>query len=261
MRIEVAEVVDHTRITDVYRVLCLHSPAVAGSRIVAGQFIHVRVPRLEGSVLRRPFSIFKAGSDTLTVLYKSVGRGTRAMEDLRAGDRISIMGPLGKGFPLDDRGTLPVLVGGGYGVAPLSLLAGQLEGRGAAFIGGATADDILCVEEIENLGWSVSVATEDGSMGTKGMVTDALDSWVRRNHPARGLEFYACGPDAMLRAVWDRAGPLGYRAWLSLDRRMGCGVGACLACVLKVRRSDGGVVWARACREGPVFDAREIVWE
>ena len=113
------------------------------------------------------------------------------------------------------------------------------------------------------LGWTVHVATEDGSLGTRGRVTRALDEWLAAEGTKTTPEFFACGPNPMLRAVGERALAGGWKAWLSIDRHMGCGVGACLTCVQKIRAPDtpAGWIWARVCREGPVFECREVVWE
>ncbi len=224
-----------------------------------GQFVHVRVPRLEQCVLRRPFSIFKAENGCISVLYKCVGKGTDALSLAVAGDAVSVVGPLGNGFPLQPEGQIPLLVGGGYGVAPLSMLAAALPNRGTLFVGGRSSEDILCVELFEQMGWDVAIATQDGSLGSTGLVTDVLDGWVDA-HGSDGVEVYACGPDGMLRAVGDRTIRWGCKGWLSLDKHMGCGVGACLACVQEVRMPDGGTELLRVCKDGPVFEAADIVW-
>jgi dihydroorotate dehydrogenase electron transfer subunit len=225
-----------------------------------GQFVHVQVPRLEQCVLRRPFSIFRAADGCISVLYKCVGLGTRALSLVVEGESVSVVGPLGNGFPLDPEGQTPLLVGGGYGVAPLSMLAAALPMRGTLFVGGRTAADILCVEIFEEMGWEVCVATQDGSRGATGLVTDVLDAWVA-DHGDQGLELYACGPDGMLKAVGERSIAWGCKGWLSLDKHMGCGVGACLACVQEIRLPDGSTDLLRVCKDGPVFEAADIVWE
>ena len=258
MRLEQARVSGQQPCSGEYRILELEAPAVAAA-VRPGQFVHLHLPRREGAVLRRPFSVFKAGARSLSVLYKRVGRETTAMTRLTPGDEVSLIGPLGNGFPLDGGG-FPLLVAGGYGVAPLYLLAQRLAVQGVLCVGAAAAADVLCVAEFERIGWRALVTTEDGSLGRRGLVTDALDEWLRGAAPP-APEFYACGPDGMLRAVAARAAALGARAWLSLDRHMGCGVGACLACVQRIRGEDGAPRWARVCREGPVFEAREVVWE
>lgn len=259
MELEQATVVGHEPVAGAYRELVLEAPGIAGA-VRPGQFVHMRVPRLEHAVLRRPFSVFRVTKTTLSILYKQVGQGTRLLAAVGAGEQVNLLGPLGNGFPLPPAGAVPVLVAGGYGVAPLYFLARELSAPGAVFIGGASAVDLLCVSDFEKLGWPVGLATEDGSCGRRGLVTDVLDAWLAERTAAAPPVFYACGPDGMLKAVGDRAMEQGCRAWLSLDKHMGCGVGACLACVQRLRREDGSEVWGRVCTDGPVFEAREIVW-
>jgi dihydroorotate dehydrogenase electron transfer subunit len=151
-------------------------------------------------------------------------------------------------------------VAGGYGVAPLYFLAVRMPQRGVLFVGGATAADILLADAFRDLGWTVQIATEDGSLGTRGWVTAPLDAWLKTNAGGNDPEFFACGPNGMLRAVGTRAATGGYPAWLSLDRHMGCGVGACLACVQRVLK-EGRETLVRVCTEGPVFAARDVLWE
>ncbi|MBN1676411.1 MAG: dihydroorotate dehydrogenase electron transfer subunit [Kiritimatiellae bacterium] len=260
MHLETAEALDHGPLRGEYSVLSLLAPRIAAD-VRPGQFVHLRVPRLDDAVLRRPFSVFRAERDVISILYKRVGRGTQAMTAIRAGERLSLIGPLGNGFPEGGPGTFPVLVAGGYGAAPLYLLAQRTAPAGVLFVGGRTRDDVLCVEEFEAAKWPVRVTTEDGSRGRRGLVTDALDAWLAAERPAAEPEFFVCGPDGLLRAVGERAVRSGWRAWLSMDRHMGCGMGACLACVLKIRTSDTAWRWARVCRDGPVFEASRVLWE
>ena len=254
-----AHVLSQETLTADYRCLVLDAPAIAQTAR-PGQFVHLRVTGLEQSALRRPFSIYRTEGDRLSVLYKTVGRGTEQLSRLRVGDTLAAMGPLGNGFPLQTEGQLPVLVAGGFGVAPLAFLARNLSTRGIVLIGGRTADDILCAEDFTALGWEVQVATLDGSRGENGLVTVLLDNWLATN-AMQPAEFYACGPYGMLRAVAERAARAGARAWVSLDKHMVCGVGACLACVQRLRRPNGTTWIARVCRDGPVFEGRDVVWE
>lgn len=239
-----------------YSVLTLEAPAIA-AEACPGQFVHVRIPTLEASRLRRPFSIYDADPATgrLFVLYKVVGLGTRHLAALPEGTTLQVLGPIGTPFPLTPEGT-PYLVGGGYGVAPLWFLATRLPRKGILFVGGRTAADILETERFREAGWEVRIATQDGSLGTQGLVTAPLDVALNEGQKA---ELYACGPDGMLRAVGERAIRHGIKGWLSLDKHMVCGVGACLACVQRVRTSEGERL-ARVCVDGPIFEAREIVW-
>ena len=261
MNMEQAHVIEHEAYAGGYRLLVVGAPEIAAS-VRPGQFVHLRVPNLEAAVLRRPFSVFAAEAGRLSLLYKAVGKGTRAMAALRPDAVVNLIGPLGNGFQKPDPERTPVVVAGGYGGAPLLFLARVLGGQGTAFIGGATAEDILCVKDFEELFWPVHSTTEDGSLGSKGLVTAALDEWIdARTSSSPEPEIFACGPEGMLKAVGTRAIAHGWQAWLSLDRRMGCGVGACLVCVQRIQQADGTVTWARACRDGPVFEAREVVWD
>jgi len=268
MNQEKTTVLEHRIFQGEYRLLRLSSPAI-GPLVQPGQFVHLRVPRLENAVLRRPFSVFKADSESLSILYATVGMGTEALTTVEEGEEVCLLGPLGTGFPplrsssfagQANRGeVMPVLVAGGYGNAALYLQAKNLPVKGVAFFGGRSAEDILCVDEFEALGWDVRVTTDDGSLGTKGLVTAALDPWLAEQD-TDAVELFACGPNAMLKAIGDRATEKGLTAWLSMDRNMACGVGACLTCVIK-RKTENGWEWARCCKDGPVFEASEILWE
>ncbi len=259
MQVENAIAVDHQPIQGGYFLLHLQAPIIA-PQVQPGQFVHVRVPHLEECVLRRPFSIFRAEGDRVALLYKDVGKGTRTLRFLKPGETVSLLGPLGCGFPAPDPARVPLLVAGGYGMAALYLTARRSPHKGVAFFGGRAAKDILCVDDFRAAGWDVRVSTQDGSLGYRGLVTDLLDAWHRDEAAGRTPELFACGPGPMLKAVAERALREGWTAWTSMDNNMGCGVGACLTCVVKVRDGDGWA-WARACREGPVFDAREVCWE
>lgn len=258
MHVEDGLIVAHESAGAAYSVLTLQLPRIA-PLAKPGQFVHVRLGMLSDAVLRRPFSIYRTEGDCLSVLYKAVGRGTAAMRLLQPGAVLSVMGPLGNGFPEPQPGAFPVLVAGGYGIAPLYFLASRLSTPGALFVGGARKDDILLTDAFRALGWDVAVATEDGSLGTRGLVTVPLDLWLGTRQD-RVPEFFTCGPNGLLKAVGDRAIRGGWRSWLSLDRHMGCAVGACLACVQRVRK-DGVVALVRVCKEGPVFEGRDVVWE
>lgn len=264
MLIENTRILSHRLLKGGYRLLTLKSEKIA-PLVQPGQFVHLRVASLADAVLRRPFSIFRAQAGRLAILYKTVGKGTKAMESLRAGDKVNILGPLGNGFPKARKHNLPVLVAGGYGMAALYLTAQRTKVKGIVFVGGKSADDILCTDDFRKLGWDVRVATEDGSAGQKGLVTRILDDWLKKELRGRTPEFFACGPNGLLKAVCKRIEHGNWLGWVSMDRHMGCGLGACLACVQKVRTQDAAGketwIWARVCTEGPVFACRDIAWE
>ena len=257
---EKAKVVEHVEIGAGYRRLAFEAPQMAEA-LVPGQFVHVRVPALEASALRRPFSVFDAADGRVTLLYKTVGRGTAALNSAKAGDTIEVLGPLGHGFPLACEG-MALLVGGGYGVAPLHFLARRLVAGGMApervvlFVGGRTKADLLALDRFAALGIGVRTATNDGSEGEKGFVTGPLDDELARLRETGGrFELFACGPDGLLKEVAMRATGTGSKGWISMDRHMICGVGACYACIQKTVRGN-----SRCCIEGPVFAAADLVW-
>jgi len=259
-RNEQTVVIEHEDAGPGYRFLVLDAPQLAAA-LVPGQFVHVRVPGLEPTALRRPFSVFDADGGRVTLLYKVVGRGTEALARVEPGDELEVLGPLGRGFPTTSAG-MPLLVAGGYGVAPLHFLAKRLkDSRTVLFAGGRTKDDLLALDRFEALGVEVCVATNDGSAGTQGFVTGPLDEALEALRAQdEAFELFTCGPDGLLKAVADRALAAGMPGWISMDRHMICGVGACYACVQRIRRADGSEFNARCCVNGPVFNAKEIVW-
>ena len=246
-----------------YRYLVLEAPKLAAA-LAPGQFVHVKVPGLEASALRRPFSVFDAEDGLVTILYKQVGRGTEMLAKATVGDEMDVLGPLGYGFPVKCDGA-PLLVGGGYGVAPLHFLAKRLlrqNMKPILFVGGRTKDDLLALDRFAALGVDTRIATNDGSAGEKGFVTAPLDAALaelaRANAP---FELFTCGPDGLLHAVADRAVAAGRPGWISMDRHMICGVGACFACIQKIMGPGGKPFNARCCVNGPVFQADKIIWQ
>ena len=263
---ELCTVASATAIGGGYSMLLLDAPAIS-KEVAPGQFVHVRVPALAESDLRRPFSVFDARGGRIEILFKSVGRGSELLAKVRPGDRMRVAGPLGRGFPDPAPGADALLVAGGYGVAPLHFLSARLKEKGFAgrivlFAGGRTAADLLQLDRFAALGVECRTATDDGSAGAKGLVTVSLDAALEEcRRSGRPFELFACGPGGMLKAVADRAMALGAPGWISMDRHMACGVGACFACTVKTRDPKGGVANARCCVNGPVFKAAELVWD
>src|SRR5512135_2076080 len=171
---QTAQIISNERDTDLYFRLNVLAPQIA-PLVQPGQFVHVRILPLREALLRRPFSVFQVTSDSLSVLYKTVGQGTEVLSRMRPGEELSLIGPLGHGFTIPPSdGETPLLVAGGYGMAALYLLAQRSPQKGIAFVGGRRRSDILCEEEFRALGREVRVTTEDGSQGEKGLVTEAL---------------------------------------------------------------------------------------
>ena len=209
-----------------------------------GQFVNIQ---LSGKFLRRPISVCDYDAETLTIVYKVVGKGTAQMSAMEAGQQLDILTGLGNGYDLTLTGEAPVLLGGGVGVPPMYNLAKELCKQGkkvSVILGFNTKSEIFYEEEFKALGCHVAVTTVDGSYGIKGFVTDAL--------PAYYTHFCTCGPEPMLKAVYKATTTSGQ---MSFEERMGCGFGACMGCSCKTLTG-----YKRICKEGPVMKKEEILW-
>ncbi len=211
-----------------------------------GQFVNIK---LKGFFLRRPISVCDYDEKTLTILYKTVGKGTQYMSTLPAGTQLDILTGLGNGYDTTKSGQTPLLIGGGVGVPPMYRLAKDLiqqDKTPAVILGFNTKEEAFYVEEFRALGVPVHVATADGSMGTKGFVTDVVKTLSDYTY------FYTCGPEPMLKALCDVTTTSGQ---LSFEERMGCGFGACMGCSCETKYGT-----KRICKDGPVLEKEEIKW-
>jgi len=258
---QTVQIVSNARDTDSYFLLVLRAPKIV-PLIQPGEFAHVRVLPLKEALLRRPFSIFQVEGDTFSILYKTIGQGSQTLSRMQPGEELSVIAPLGHGFTVPKAGgETPLLVAGGYGMAAMHLLAQRSPQKGIVFVGGRKRVDILCEKEFRALGWDVRPTTEDGSYGEKGLVTKPLIQQLHTPHSTLHTpKLYACGPTGMLRAVAKIAADFHVPAELSMDEHMCCGVGVCLTCVIPVK-TESGWEFQRTCTEGPVFDARDVIWE
>ena len=265
-------------ISSAYLHLGIAAPAFPAT-FRAGEFVMIRPSWVGDPFLPRAFSIYRistrssgAGSppgDTppvIEILYKVLGRGTQCLSRMEPGQEIEILGPLGNSFTLPKDLEQAVLVAGGIGVPPIAALATQLSHiRNSkfdirnleVFLGGKTHEDILCVKDFEEAGAGVHIATEDGSLGTRGLVTDLLRPFLLTPHASR-LTLYTCGPPGMLAAVARLAEESAVPCQVSVEANMACGFGACMGCAVEVKAD--GKSYKLVCQDGPVFDAREIVW-
>jgi len=230
-----------------------------------GQFTMVRVPSRGGLLLRRPYSFCDARAEerSFSLLVKEVGEGTRALAGLPLGAEVDCLGPLGSTFRMPGEGRIPVFVAGGVGIAPFVAFSRALAERGrraVVLLGGRTERDLYLREDFDALGMEVRSATEDGSFGRKGRVTVLLDELLADKAP-EALELYSCGPTPMLVKVAAMARELRIPHQVSIERRMGCGMGCCLGCVVFVRAGETGGEYLRSCTEGPVFDAETLEWD
>ena len=210
-----------------------------------GQFVNIQ---LDGLYLRRPISVCDYDDQTLTIIYKVVGKGTEAMSAMEEGKKLDILTGLGNGYDLTLSGEHPVLLGGGVGVPPMYNLAKKLVAQGkkvSVILGFNTRSEVFYEDAFKALGCDVTVTTVDGSYGTKGFVTGAL--------PEDYTYFYTCGPEPMLKAVYKATNTSGQ---MSFEERMGCGFGACMGCSCKTLTG-----YKRICKDGPVMKKEEILWE
>nr|WP_319489083.1 dihydroorotate dehydrogenase electron transfer subunit [uncultured Caproiciproducens sp.] len=217
-----------------------------------GQFAHIYVP---GKTLRRPISIcgIDRAAETLRFVFQIRGEGTARLAEMRPGDTLDILAPLGNGFFLGNTGQRAVFVGGGIGVPPL-LEAAKAFGKNATVVAGFRNEaNIILKEDFEKNGNRVLIATDDGSYGHRGLVTDCL----------KELDFnviFACGPTPMLKAVCRIAALRKVPCQISLEERMACGIGACLGCACRLKK-DGQEFYGHVCKDGPVFNYENVVWE
>jgi len=270
---------------------CRHIAEQQGPRVAdwpQGAPPRLRPQELKGQepLLRRPFSLAGRrdldGSVELDIIYRMIGTGTRWLSGVSQGERLSILGPLGSGFTVRDDRPAAVLVGGGVGIGPMIYLAEALAAAGkqtVAFTGARTADLLplrllpdaevskvprpaVCVTEFAMLGTAAVIATDDGSLGFAGLVSEAFANWLDGRKPGAGeMVVYSCGPEAMMRAVAELSLPRGIECQLAMERYMACGMGTCQSCVVKVRAdSEAGWTFKLCCADGPVFDAADILW-
>ena len=244
MKQSIFEIVSNEALTD-----CVYKMVLGGdtSAITApGQFVNIR---LDGMFLRRPISVCDFDENTLTIIYKVVGKGTEAMSGMCPGTKLDILTGLGNGYDLSLSGDQPVLLGGGVGVPPMYNLAKKLLEQGkkvTVILGFNTKSEIFYEDEFRKLGCDVIVATADGSCGIKGFATTPLEDLSY-------TYFYTCGPEPMLKAVYRATRTSGQ---MSFEERMGCGFGACMGCSCKTL-----TCYKLICKDGPVMKKEEILWE
>lgn len=251
-----AEITETEELAEGIFSMWLQAEEIAG-QAVPGQFISLYCQDGD-KLLPRPISLCEIDREqgTLRLVYRVVGAGTKEFSQRKTGDEIRVLGPLGNGFPLEagTQGKKAVLIGGGIGIPPLLQLSKELSGEVTVVVGYRNSDTFL-LKDLQEAADHVVIATEDGSLGTKGNVMDAV-----RENGIRGDVIYSCGPMPMLRGVkaWGLEEEI--PAWLSMEERMACGVGACLACVCKTTEVDdhSKVHNKRICKDGPVFLSTEI---
>ena len=264
--VQVAGEVIATRRVGAYQHLTIVAPGVAEAAR-PGQFVALAVGGpTSANLLRRCFSLHKvspsgAYGGTLDVVIAAKGPGTQWLAGLRAHDKVDVVAPLGRPFPIPTEPVACVLVGGGYGSAPLFWLADVLRERGChveMVLGAASEDRLFGVVEARRSADGVTVTTDDGSAGRRGWVSDVLPEVITRTSAA---VVYGCGPMGMLRSITEVATAHGAVAQVAVEESMACGVGVCMTCVMPVRGKDGSTRMVRSCVEGPVFRGDRVRWE
>lgn len=252
--VEKVTVASNARVTRGVGRVVFEAPRIAAA-IRAGQFIHLRIAEGTDFILRRPFSIFRAGGGKLEILYQVVGVGTRMLAAAQAGDVMDAIGPLGHGWDVPEGTAHALVVAGGLGVGPMGLLVEELALLGVATTlaqGAPSADRLLAREVFAENCRRVEIATDDGSEGRRGFVTELVEELLEADRPD---VMFVCGPGPMQRIVAEMAAAREVPCQVSLERLMACGVGACLTCVVSTRNGT-----RRACVDGPVFDAADVAW-
>ncbi len=259
-----APIVAHREVAPRHFVLTFHAPPIAEAA-QPGQFVQVCGLDWIAPLLPRPFSIMRAHREkgNVEILYRLVGKGTSLMTGWQAGERVQVLGPLGKPFQISLYGAR-IFIGGGVGIPPLLMLAEKF-GRQPEIIrdgtvvlqGARTADQLLCVEDFQRTGVTVELATDDGSAGHHGLVTDLLKPQISRLQARYGTVWvFTCGPHAMMREVARICDQYHVPCQVALEAPMPCGFGVCMGCVVKTING-----YRRVCKEGPVFDASEVSWD
>jgi dihydroorotate dehydrogenase electron transfer subunit len=265
----VAEVIANRALSADYNVLALAAPAIAAAS-APGQFVMVKAAAGFDPLLRRPFSVFEILRDGgesptgLSILSKRVGPSTRLLYDARPGDRVSVLGPLGRSFTVVDPPTEAWMVAGGVGLAPFWTLAGALRARGVKttlFYGARSGAELFYLEFFRGLGIELVLTTEDGTIGARGRVVAPLDARLADTAPGAPVMIYACGPEGMLAATARVAAAHRRPCQVSVERVMGCGLGGCYSCVIPMKHDGGSAHHVRSCIAGPVLAADQILWD
>jgi dihydroorotate dehydrogenase electron transfer subunit len=252
-----AKIISNQRLNGNYGHLEFESSFIA-KQAVAGQFVNIKVADTLQPLLRRPISIHGVKSSKVKIIYEIIGKGTQILSARKPGEFLDIIGPLGNGFDCSLALSKPkqiknILIAGGMGVAPLVFLAEKLKlSKPLVLIGARTKKQLLCQREFKALGCTVKLATDDGSAGFKGKVTDLLKIFLDETKP---LSLFSCGPLPMLKAVARLAHENKITAQLSLEEHMACGIGACLGCVVSTKTGYKSV-----CKDGPVFFSEDLIW-
>jgi dihydroorotate dehydrogenase electron transfer subunit len=234
-----------------------------------GQFVMIRIAGLADPFLSRPVSIYSFSQNenysTIELLYRVVGKGTQIMAGLIEGSMVEINGPLGNGFDTQSAKENIVIISGGIGIAPLSMLTETLRRTHPSsnmiiYKGFQSVSEVVGLEKLQKLCRNIRVCTDDGTLGEKGFVTQVFQKDLKK-FSQEFTSLYACGPAPMLKALATILNKTKFRCQVSLEERMACGVGACMGCAVAIKDKDGALSYRRVCADGPVFNLQDIIWE
>lgn len=234
--------------------ITLNAPNIA-TDAKAGQFVHILCG--EHNMLRRPISICDVFNDCIKIIFQVKGEGTKWLSSRGKNHNVNILGPLGNGFDISTLGNNPVMIGGGIGVPPMLYTMKKAKESGSmptAILGFRNKDFVILEADFKDIGQTY-VCTDDGSYGISGFVTNILESKIDSF-----TSICACGPRSMLKAIWQIAKKFEIPCQVSMEERMGCGIGACLVCACELKDIDNSVKYGHVCKDGPVFNAKEVVW-
>ncbi|MFH0771146.1 MAG: dihydroorotate dehydrogenase electron transfer subunit [Candidatus Omnitrophota bacterium] len=252
-----AGIISNREIKPNYFLMEINAPAIAG-KAKPGQFITLRCAATSSPLLRRPFCFHKISRNGFQILYEVVGKGTAILSNMRSGERIDILGPIGNGFKVMEKRKDFILICGGIGVAPLvalaEVLAKKRQNKIYAIIGARNKETLLCERDLKRLGIKTFLATDDGSQSFKGSATGLLENLLS-TMDYRLWTIYACGPEAMYKTLYRIVEERDLECYVSLEENIACGVGACLGCAIKTKGGNKLI-----CKDGPVFNIREIIW-
>ena len=254
-------VIQQTQITeDIYHIV-LKANEIARD-CSPGQFVHMRISEKIDPLLRRPFSIHRVDRQKgqIELLYRIVGQGTTLLQKAKSGDFFQVMGPLGKGFSLNEDYTTALVVVGGMGVAPAFFLMDELIGikkQVVIYWGAKSGSEMFGIKELETSGIEIHLATEDGSQGSHGLVTDSVQTFLDQHSNQVSLSGFVCGPKALLQKVQAMSFKSAFEWQASLEERMACGIGICQGCAVKLKKKG----FCMVCSEGPVFDLKEVEFD
>ncbi|MFH1478797.1 MAG: dihydroorotate dehydrogenase electron transfer subunit [Candidatus Omnitrophota bacterium] len=278
MKDTTAKIISNKEIAPGYFKMAIDALYIA-ENVLPGQFVEIRCSDGLDPFLRRPFSIhrvtpaYRQGRGNglrvtgIEILYEVIGKGTQILSQKKKGDLLNVLGPLGNGFTLPDpRNPLhvtPILIAGGIGVAPIMYLAEILISRKIkpiVILGARSREFVLCDKDLKKLGAKVHIATDDGTMGFKGFVTELFKDFLLATCSLQLATVYSCGPNPMLKVIVDICKKHDIESQVSLEEKMACGIGACLGCAVKIKENRK-IVYKLTCKDGPVFCGNNIVWE